>query len=380
MPADYRTAIYKTPSGWEVDCFSHSQYSTYKTCGMLFKIERIHGWRRKQTAAMDFGICIEESVKAFYSERRDPVEVFEMLWETRKDDARLAYSDKENWGMFNAAGRGLMVKFANTWEDFPPRKPVFPGFKNSIKVRDASTGTFYQTIPDLIDQDAGGRFIADLKAMPNLIDEGDAPGLVAMDMQLRTQAAATKIYRIALWNFCKKPKQVDPPTLDEILSACASVFDVSIKAGMAALWVARETCGLNIDDAGKFIGIENPQAVNKDWKTLCKQEPELKAKAEKIAETINKAHRPQYIIEWVEATIPAEHALAAIREEMSVVPLIQQGYFPRRGGVRFPDNACSWCSCRGLCMEDLLGPRPEYEAITKAELVRVGESVLDGLE
>ena len=375
------TTIYTSQTGWEVREFSHSQYQSYKGCPKRFFFERVKGWKWKQGAIMEFGKDVQAAVEGFYTDRRDPVETFETLWAPRATDAKLVFDDKEPWAVLNAAGIGLMKKFAATWEKYPPRNPVFYNYKNALKVKDERTGVTYQTIPDLSDTDARGPFMADLKCMGNLLDDS-VPGMVINDQQLRTQAAVfykyrpDKTYRVALWGFCRKPKQMSAPTKDEILSACSD----GPTGARVALWVAHETSSMNFKQCGEFLGISNPEAVNKEFKLECKIDATLKADASRIAQRINDAHKPEYVIQWVEGQMTKEHAEEALAEELSVVSLIQQNYFPRVGGVRFPMNQCTWCSHRGLCMEDLYGPREEYTQITNAELVRADAAAMEGLD
>lgn len=395
--------IYTTPSGWKVYDFSHSQYAKYKGCPKRFEIERVRGWRQKPGASLEFGKSIESSVKTFYQDKREPVEAFETSWNLLSVDllpailsdarvpkqeiekrvksvAALEFPDKEDWNSMRTAGLGLMTAFSRDWEKYPPRKPFFPEFKSPFKVRDASTGIEYQTIPDLMDSDERGKFIADLKSLGNLVD--DFPGLVANDMQLRTQAAATRIFRVALWNFCRKPKRGEPLSAERIFE--------EIRAGLGglrfqaiphvALYAAREANGLTIDAAGEFLGISNAKEIAKEFKQNCKEDASLKTITDEIAAKLAAENGPKFVVQWVEAEITKEHADEAIREELSVVPLIQKKWFPRRGGVRFPENDCVWCPARGLCMEELFGKRPEYDAITAAEMVPWDAAMMEGID
>lgn len=394
--------IYIGPTGWKVFEFSHSQYSKYKQCPKRFEIERIKGWKQKPGASLEFGKAIEFSVKSFYTEKREPREAFESSWNLNNPaliekilaDAnvpqeeiakrismaeRLGYPDKESWDSMRDAGLGLMGTFARDFEKYPPRKPFFPEFKRPFNVQDKATGNPYQTIPDLIDEDGRGKFIADLKSLGNLLDDS-CPGLVANDIQLRTQAAATGIFRVALWNFCRKPKRGDPLTAERICEEVRKLDGSSSFVPRVAIYVAREVNSLTIDAAGDFLGISNAQELAKELRQIYKTDAALKASADEIVATLSKLNGPKYVIQWVEAEIPKEHAFEAIREEMSVVPLIQQGWFPRRGGVRFPDNDCVWCPARGLCMEEIFGKKPEYDAITQDEMEPWDRSMMEGID
>jgi len=379
-------AIYVNPTGWEVREFSHSQYNTYKQCPKKFYWERIVGWKQKQGAGMEFGKAIETGVKAIY-QKLDPVEQFELQWAQAKENKKIVYKDGESWEWFHTAGVGLMTRFKNDWQKFPPRNPVFPDYKNALKIKDERTGKIYQTIPDLIDsspRDGRGEVIADIKAMGNLLND-EVPGLVVMDLQLRTQAAVhyrfspNKTWRVALWNFCTKPKRVDAASAGEIVEAAMQVVVPSAEqlGEAVALYIAHEANGLTYEKAGEFLRIANPKEAMKPLTAAKKSDKELAEILERVASAVAEAHKPQYIIQWVEGTMTEEHANEGLREELSVVPLIQQNYFPHVGGMRFPNNKCVWCSHRGLCMEELCGPREEYTQITSAELYRFDADSID---
>ena len=372
-----RTPIYTTPNGYQVYEMSHSQFSVYKTCPKRFYFERILGWRQKPGGAMMIGHSIQGAIEAFYREEREPVETFETLWGLEREDQSLTWKEGESWETFRVAGVGLMTRFKRDWKDFPPRKPVFFNYKDRRLLRDAGTKNDYATIPDLIDRDERGEFLADIKCQGKLLSE-KLVGQVALDRQICTQAAATGIYRVALWNFCRKPKRPEP-------LPSARVYD-EVRAGIGglryqqlphiALTVAREVNGTTIDETGVYLGIPNSQELAKEWNKLKKEDPSLFTLAGEIAKTLSAIQAPVYKIQWLEATISKEYAFDAVRDEMSVVPLIKANYFPRRGGIRFPDDHCGFCPTRGLCLEELLGPRPEYDEITREELVRIDDKAL----
>lgn len=368
--------IYTTPGGFEVREFSHSQWRLYAECPRKFYFERILGWRRKGTAAIEFGHAVELAIREFYFQKcaLDPVPMFVAHWESRaKDAAKLDWPEGQTWESMKIHGSGLMTVLGRDWKKYKPRDPQFFDYKrNKLRIRDNATGSDYATVPDFMDKDADGRYITDIKALSYLINS-PLPGMAVLDMQLATQAAATGVSRVSLWNFCWKPKRLASATRDEILTECHGDAGLSI-------WVVRETNSLTIDEAGAFLQFENSKQLNEDFKRNKKLAPELAQESERIIATIKDRHKPQYVIQWLEGEMPREVALNAVREEMSVIPLIQAGYFPRRGGLRFPDNQCVWCSHRGLCMEELAGPRPEFTEVTNAELVPWDARAMEDLD
>lgn len=373
--------IYVGPNGKEVFEFSHSQFSTYEFCPKRYEIERKWGWRQKPGAALEFGHSVEAAIRRFYQEMSDPVEVFEIQWQMFASDVHLQYPDGEDWKTLQESGVGLMTRFRKDWQKFTPRSPIFPNYRNRMLVRDSATGNDFAAIPDLIDTDDDGRYIADIKCLKNVIDI-PLPHQVTLDLQLRTQAATTQIYRVALWNFCKNPKRVDRASAEEIIETCrasAAMQDGDFKA--LALRVSHDANDLNFEETAQLLGPEfqNHKTIQADWKRIAKDDATAKGLADTITKNIREKHKPVYVIQWLAGTMTPEHALEGVQAEMSVVPLIKADYFPRKGGVRFPKNECTWCPTRGLCLEELYGQKPEYDAVTKEELVKWDDRSMEGL-
>jgi len=377
-----RGVLYTTPQGFEVRKFSHSQASEYFDSPAKFKWKRLHGWReRVQHAAMKFGIDIQESVRRFYKEGENPADAFSALWQSRKEE-KLDYGN-ESWEIFDEQGKGLMRQLARDAHKYPIARPVFLDFKDSVlpKIEDPATGVIYQSIPDVIDSGPRGDFVCDIKAMGKDVDSR-TPGLIIMDPQLRTQAATTKIFRVALWVFNRKPKAAQPVTADAILAASRKAL--ASRAGLDALaqYVAREVNHLSIDDAGKLLGQPEPKAVSKDWLRLKKEDAAIEIAAKEAIASLTA--EPEYSIEWHEGVMTESHAMEAVRDQMAVVPQIQAGWFPCRCGMRWPNDAAPRCPFRGLCMEERAEDatdeqREAWRKITAENLVRWDESAFMGI-
>lgn len=381
--------LYETVKGFSVRDFSNSQYNEYCDSPAKFKWKRIHGYKERiDRATMKFGIDLQEAVRSYYKEGKQPVETMAALWLLRKTE-NLDYGEKMTWEKFNEAGKGLMTTFLRDVDKFPIRKPVFLDLKDKQLpvIKDPATGVQYKSIPDIIDRDEKGDFVCDMKAMDKLIND-ETPGMIINDSQLRTQAATTKIFRVVLWVFCRVPKAKEPLSPYQILDACQKILGedhgVSI-FNMVALTVARETNGFTIDNAGDFLGIAKPQDVNKEWKAQQKADPGLKTVPDEVLGFLKPQIEPEYKIQWLEGEMTEQHAMDAVHDQMSIIPQIQAEWFPCRCAVRWPRDFVQRCPFRGLCLKGACAnPTPEqiaeWDRITDEGLIRWDAAALAGID
>jgi hypothetical protein len=382
-----RGVLYTTPRGFSVRDFSNSQFNEYSESPAKFKWKRIHGYRERiQRAAMKFGIDLQEAIRRFYKEGDNPEEVFAALWLRRQTEG-LDYG-KDTWEKFEMQGRGLMKQLVRDADKYPITKPVFLDFKDAVlpKIQDPATGVNYQSIPDIIDQDAKGDFVVDIKAMAKNVDS-KTPGLIVMDSQLRTQAATTKIFRAVLWVFNRAPKAAEPLRAEHIVEACRKVLGGTryLVLQHVAQVVAREINALTIDEAGALLGQADPKGVNSEWRKLCKEDVALKNVPVEIVASLAAECAPEYQIEWHEGTMSEAHAMEAVHDQLSVVPQIQANWFPCRCSMRWPHDAAPRCPFRGLCLTERCPDaskemRAEWQRITEENLVKWDETAFAGLD
>lgn len=381
-----RGILYETVKGFQVRDFSNSQHSEYTDSPAKFKWKRIHGYKeRLDRATMKFGIDFQEVIRSYYKEGQQPVETFEKLWLLRKEET-LDYGEKMTWEKFNEAGKGLAAAFLRDVDKFPIRRPVFLDFKDRQLpiIADPATGVNYKSIPDIIDRDEKGEMVIDIKAMDKLIND-ETPGMIINDSQLRTQAATTKIFRVVLWVFCRVPKAKEPLVKEAIFDAVKKAVPWDEYRIYIALSVARESNGLTIDDAGKLLGISNPQEVNKEWKAIVKKDEMLKTAPDDVLGILKPHIEPEYKIQWLEGEMTEQHAMDAVHDQMSIIPQIQAEWFPCRCAVRWPRDFVQRCPFRGLCLKGACAnPTPEqiaeWDRITEEGLIRWDAAALAGID
>jgi hypothetical protein len=381
-----RGVLYTTPRGFKVNELSNTMYGEYVESPAKFKWKRIFGWKlRFEWAPTKFGLDIQECIQLMLTAGDDPVETFRMKWESRKSQP-LRYPGGMTWETMLEQGIGLMAHFARTSGDFSVPNPSFPVYKDRLKVLDKETGTYYTSIPDIIcGEDRSSSKIVDIKCLDRPIEVG-TPGLVVNDTQLRTQAAVSGIYRVALWVFVRVPRRPDPPSPAVILGELKNAIGQRYRP-MYGVYALRKIHEMTIEEAGKTVGIEDPQSGAKLLRQMREKEgnsfPEFEILDKFIAEQLDKM-KPAHQIQWIEGEMKPEWAQEAIRDQLSIVPQIKAGWFPCRCGVRWPDNAVHNCPFRGLCLKEATkNPTPEmlqaWDAITNANLLRWDADSTEGL-
>lgn len=367
--------LYKTPKGWPVRELSHSAYSKYMESPAKFKYCYLYGLRERRVwATAEHGKDIQQAIISFYR-GQDPVETFSALWRAREAET-LHYPRGDSWKSLLSSGIGLMEALTRKAAQFPIRKPVWLDWKDKTlpRLHDSASGLNYVSIPDLIEP---GTLVADVKCLDRPLPD-DNPNLVILDNQLRTQAAATQLYRVALWVFARTPHKVKP-TVAEIRTMASGCDDTLIIEGV------RHALDLTIDEAAELMEIGNAKAKAQEFKKQAKRDPELVLKAENLKATISTRCRNEYRIQWIEGEMTQDHAMEAVRDEMSVIPLIQQQFFPCRCGIRWPNDQALRCPYAGLCLAERTPNAPpewraKWQAMTDENLKRWDESALEGLD
>lgn len=371
--------LYVNPKGREIREFSHSQAAEYLESPAKFKWRRVHGWyQREDAATMMFGRDLQTAIESLYRQRQDPVETFTALWKLRSD-AALQFPKYATWESLHVQGRGLMAKLARVWQDFPITNPVFFGYRDRQKVRDQQTGIEYAAIPDIICGPADAPMLVDIKAMGRRIP-AETPGIVINDPQLRTQAAVVGIYRVALWVFVRTPQAPAPPSMDELRKFATPFNGFECQA---TAWLFKQASGLTWEQVGAALQIPH-EAVQKECANVRRKDKELAARMDVALEQLQASRPPNFEIQFLGGEMTETHAKDALRDDLSLVPLIQQGWFPCRCGVRWPNDSAERCPYRGLCLKEATpNATPEqvaaWDAITAENLIGREDAADEGL-
>jgi hypothetical protein len=342
--------IYTTFSGWQQTEFSNSQFQDYTYSPAAYRWRRLLGWQmRKRWAVAEFGKSVEEALRSFLIEKADPISSFAASWRAQQTN-HLTYPEHKNWQSFFKAGTALMKEFLKQCDRFPLQNVVFPNWEERFRFRDTRTGFIYTALTDMIGEDAGGRFICDIKAVHNFL-RLETPGLIVQDQQLRTQAAAAGCYRVVLWTFGRSPVK------NLAVFPAGRLFEEAKKlmptfATLAALYLAARLLGLSFAKAGDFLGLPEVNRARLELRLLLRNEPGLKAALETSIAELGKELEKHYEIRWLAGQMHPSHAEEAVRDQLSVIPAIQAHWFPCRCGIRWPNDRALHCPYRGLCLKE----------------------------
>ncbi len=371
--------IYTSPKGWDVTDLSNSMFNEYSESPAKFKWRRIYGIREKHRwATMEFGHAIQRAVQSkLKTPTIDPVEVFEIEWDSRSADPSLVYSPSTSQKKLMEQGRELMKVFNAEAKKYNFQNMRFPELRDSEKIRvlDPNTGCYYVSIPDMICTDIQGPLICDIKALAKGIPT-ETPGLVVNDMQLRTQASLTKIYRVALWVFSRSPESPPKPSVKQLLDMTRTY---GIAEDIYQLEILRQVLGFTIEEGANALRIEKKAASGLAKEMLrLKKEPQVTVTLgvmNALLDELETALTPVYKIQWIESRMKAAWADEAVQDQLKIIPEIQKGCFPCRCSVRYPKDDVHDCPFRGLCLSQAVAdPTAEqkkaWDEITRANLVQ----------
>lgn len=197
--------LYKSWADFPVHRFSYSLASDIDQCGVKTKFSRFQGLApRIESAALKFGICIEEAIRDHYQFFVDPVSAFKLKWK-QYQNFDLKYSKTDgSWETLDSTGSYLMKQFLHEKNDLPIANPEF----GVILPRDLKqtwyNGTRLEYTADCISHTFEGDLLIDFKTSGRAYTEKeDALGYAALDPQLRTGALVSGIRNVAFIVFVK---------------------------------------------------------------------------------------------------------------------------------------------------------------------------------
>ena len=194
--------IYTGWSGYDIRKFSYTMASDMDKCGVYVKQSRIIGLEElERKAALEFGICMEEALKIFYTDDVAPEKIFDTEWGLRQDMA-LSYGKREgSWADLNRCGRLLWAEFhrLRKKKEIKLTNPEF----SVVLPRDVDEtwheGSRLEYTADVISHPKkGGDVLVDVKTSAQ-----SYPEFVQLDPQLRTGSLLSGIRNVAFLVFVK---------------------------------------------------------------------------------------------------------------------------------------------------------------------------------
>ena len=201
---------------------SYSAGQTFDISPLKYKLQKVDGWREKDTkASFKFGRALESAIQ-FHHENGGAggLEEFTRLWAEHTDNKEITYTKTEgDWARLNRAGREMMILYGIRQPSLPLpletsifqreiEKEVFPGHEKLGGITHAGkldvivkVDPNHPMLPKVKWEEKYGMFrqlIVDIKTSG--LDFDDRPGMCAFDSQLRNYSWLTGIRDVAfLW-------------------------------------------------------------------------------------------------------------------------------------------------------------------------------------
>ena len=317
-------------NGYNVTRHSYSAGQDYDSCPRRYQLARVQGWKEKvRRAALEFGNCVESALQHFHKTGCKPgsgVDEFKRQWldfgpETPAGK-ELTYSEREgDWNDLYKAGAEMLALYGIKWKSFgytipDPKKSFQTSFRKKVFPGSELDDLEYVAYVDLLGVQADGKtpIVVDIKTSG--VGLPDPPELLQLDPQLRDYAWVSGFSDIAFLWF-QKVKIGDYKKGDQVTFLQGHG---DFKPG--------DTAEVTKGGAKVFIGtVEVPADV------LTKQR-----------------------VLFVKTTVSAEDQREAGeligRQIVEIESSGRKGLYPKKPGVRFPNNKCPMCSMLPLCLND----------------------------
>lgn len=197
--------LYRSWSDFPVHNFSYSMAKDIDNCGLHTKYSRFQGLSViLESAAMKFGIAIEDSIRAHYVAGENPEKFFGLTWKQFQDQP-LKYSKTDgNWETLNNVGKLLMRTFLAQKKTLPIVKPEFSVYLPRDPKQVWYNGTRLEYIADCVSHPEEGDILIDFKTSGRSYPmKEEARGFPALDPQLRTGSLVSGIRRVCFVVFVK---------------------------------------------------------------------------------------------------------------------------------------------------------------------------------
>ena len=358
--------LYRNVIGREVKAHSHSGGADWG-CPKKYFYKRIQGWQsREDRVSTFFGKAVESAIQFHHNKAFEPgsgIDEFKTLWFQYKDDDSVQYSEKSgNWNDHYQMGTELLGLYESTVQDYPITNAKFQVEKR-VDLFNASesspyTGLQYTSKVDMLctadnnhpllprgPEGTTRDFIVDIKtsSYPYFTD----PRLAALDDQLRDYAWVFGIPTVAFLVLVKNFSAIEAGDWITVLKGP--------KVGK------------------KYIAFDNSTytvvvLTKSDYDEYSSRKKAIKGKGAKEAKeslfteyyakaiTFDRNEVTKQRIQFLPAVISPEDMqearMVATHESMEIADASRNNFFPKKPGVRFPNNVCQNCECLGLCIGD----------------------------
>lgn len=368
--------LYKNISGKEVTINSFSSGQLFKSCAYKYFLIKVKGFKRKDnSAALKFGRALEEAIQFFHENGLDvdsAVIEFKRRWLHEKDNSDIKYTKSEiSFENLYRVGSELIQLYAIMLPSLPIKDPVwqanykvtpFPGthldgIQDQGFVDLLSRAPWVHNLLPKTDIPKGASpyrpLGIDLKTSGKKLETSDE--MLRLDSQLMRYAALSGISDWAFLWFVKSSATAYRSGTEFTVLELSGKWTPGFEGTVLSYDEETETvtgCARDIieslkDKLAEIKGkgsTERKDAQIAEWLadgTLCKI-------------TIDKTTKQtiQFKAVRIHQDDIKEAAQIAGKEIADIHNCNETGFWPKTTGVRFPNNQCSWCECRGLCLRD----------------------------
>jgi hypothetical protein len=370
--------LYTNYKNYPVSAHSYSGGSEFADCPKKYDYNRRQGYKEKeQRASSAFGTALEAAVYWYHNNNLDlynAIDEWKRLWLLEKDKD-LTYSEKDgDWESMYAQGEEMLRLYKVVLPSLPIKNPKFQiNYKKELFPDTEYAGLQFTSFIDILSevewdhpalppaicpQNGQRQIIIDMKTSG--VPYPSDPRLSRLDPQLRSYAWGSGIETVAFLVFIKRSANIEKgDTVTLLESFKAELYPVGTE--------------LFVLDASKNILTLVTEQVYADYKQAATglKGNALKDKVAEFALLGYEAAREEVTkqrIQFLAAVIPEEDRLET--GEMIGIQARQicdaniQNFFPKRPGVRFPNNHCTFCSYLGLCIGD--------EKMVEEKLIQIG--------
>ena len=370
-------ALYRNAAGQDVTHASYSARLDFKKCPRYFQLSRCEGWRDKtERAAPLFGRCIESSLQFFEESKRAPgtgAAMFSDLWakvKTTENFDKLEFTATEgNWDQLLRAGQEMM----RLYEAVAPSLPIVnPLFQQTVKKQlfpgSALAGLQNKAIYDVLsfpawdhpllpkisqpdracgEPDVTRPLIIDIKTSGVNLD----PALVMLDPQLAEYAWMARIPDVAFLWFVKHGHSIKEGSKVTLLRDTGGILagtELYVVVDDSKDDEGRVYLGdLSIlgmyEEAVKGLRGGNREAKKQEFRqgkfvVQCSPSDITKQRLQFVAVRFTEEQMNDIGRDVAQATVEMNRAH-------------EEGYYGMTGrGIRFPNNTCSFCGMRWICL------------------------------
>lgn len=367
--------LYTNSRGLDITRHSYSSGITWDKCKRLYKLEKIDNIRRKdKSAAMAFGKAIEDGIQMYHAnglKKDSGIDEFHRLWLLSQDNKELVFTAKErDWENLRTAGKQMLRLYEILLPRLPFKDPkfqlsysktVFPG----TQLETLETGGFLDLVvkadwdhPLLtkIKKPTGAShrpLICDIKTSG--VELNISAELLALDFQLQVYAWLSGIADTSFLWFTKSivdsfQKGTEVTLLQDsgkwTAGDKAVIYEFDSESNSALITHELNMFSLK-EELAQIKGKGSTEAKNTKIAGYIKEDI-----LSRVPSDIITKQRVQFLATRISEDNIKEAGDIIAKQMVEIHDASITGFYPKHTGVRFPNNQCTYCSHRGICLGD----------------------------